>query len=153
MTIAETAARLEHESGCALADFPYSDEDYRRVSQLSGLDKLRGVRDPHLRKLCWALYWITEATSPPPRTQSDEWRMGEDDFDATRTGIPPETNGVLRSEWDSFNKKMDRWAAKRYRETGVMVSDSEKREHTSRFAAICRKRYGASYPEAQGVVG
>lgn len=148
MSIAELAARLERESGARFEDYPYSDEDYRRIGRLEGLDKLRGVRDLSLRKLCWALYWISEAGSPPRPEHSDEWRMGDDDFDHSSPRIPPETNGVLRAEWDGFNKKMDRWAARRYRETGVMVSDSEKREHTSRFAAICRKRYGASYPSA-----
>jgi hypothetical protein len=147
MNIAERATRLEQESGERIENYPYSDEDYRRIAQLSGLDKLRGVRDHSLRKLCWALYWIAEAGSPPPR--SDEWRMSDDDFDPSRPKIPPETNGLLRAEWDSFNKKMDAWSSGRYRDTGVMVSDSDKRVHTARFAAILRKRYGATYPETQ----
>jgi hypothetical protein len=146
MTIAARASRLELDSGKRLEDYPYSDDDFRRVTKLIGLDRLRGVRDYSLRRLCWALYWITEASSPPPR--SDEWRMDDDDFDPSRPKLPPETNGLLRAEWDGFNKRLDSWAAKRYRETGVMVSDSDRRVHTARFAAILRKRYGATYPEA-----
>jgi hypothetical protein len=146
--IADRASTLEHESGYTPADFPYREGDYRNIASLTGLDKLRGVRDASLRRLCWSLYWICEATSPPARVAGDEWRMGDDDFDTSSSRVPPEINGVLRAEWDGFNKKLDRWAAARYRETGVMVSDSEKRDHTSRFAAVCRKRYGASYPEA-----
>lgn len=146
--IASRADRLERESGERFENYPYSDDDYRRITQLRGLDKLRGVRDLSLRRLCWALYWVSEAGSPDRAEHSDEWRMGDDDFDTSSVRIPPETNGLLRAEWDGFNKKMDAWSARRYRETGVMVSDAEKREHTAKFAAICRKRYGASYPAA-----
>jgi hypothetical protein len=144
MTIAERADRLEREHGFTLEDYPYTDADYRRIKRLDGLDKLRGVKDQRYRKTLWALYWVVLAIHG--KAPSDEWRMGDDDFDTSSPQLPPEVNGVLQAEWDGFNKKMDRWAARRYRETGVMVSDSEKREHTTRFAAICRKRYGASYP-------
>ena len=147
-SIADRAADLERESGQRLDDFPYTEEDYRNIKRLDGLEKLRGVRDRDLRRMCWALYWITQVTSPARPARADEWRMGDDDFDTSSPRLPPETNGVLRAEWDGFNKKMDRWAARRYVETGVMVSDSDKRAHTSRFAAVCRKRYGASYPDA-----
>lgn len=142
----ERAERLERDSGKRLDDYPYSDEDYARMKSLRGLDMLRGVRESALRKMCWGLYWICEGVKAPRDMQGDEWRMSDEDFDTSSPRIPPETNGILRAEWSGFNKRMDVWAAKRYRETGVMVSDSEKREHTSRFAAICRKLYGASYP-------
>lgn len=146
MDLSERAARLERESGERFEDYPYTEGDYRRIQQLTGLEKLRGVKDHHMRRQCWALYWVCQAGSPERPERSDEWRMSDDDFDTSSPRIPPETNGILRAEWSGFNKKMNQWSAKRYRETGVMVSDSEKREHTSRFATICRKRYGAGYP-------
>lgn len=152
MTIATRSDELERQSGDRLANYPFTLADYYRLTRLRGLDRLRAVEYGPYRRACWDLHWICLAIHGPAGvegdTSGDDWVPTDDDFDQPNRRIDPTVNGILRAEWDGFNKKMDDWARRRYQDTGVMVSDADKRAHTSRFAAICRKRYGHSYPEA-----
>ena len=162
MGIAEHAAFLEGQSGRALTDFTYSDTDYARVRSLIGLEKLRGVRDPALRRTCWALYWICEASGgahpEAPRAELEEWdgtwTRGEDlleqDRAAAREGLTRDgVSGLLTSDWAGFERKLGIWSAKMFREAGVSVSDAQKAQHRRAFHQILRKKYGRSEAPAR----
>ena len=161
MDIAEHAARLELASGKKLEDYPYSDADFRRIEALVGLEKLRGVRDQSLRRLCWSLFWVCEARGgahPAAPVEMEEWdgtwttgsELVEQDRRAAELGMTRDSvSGLLSAEWAGFERKMGEWSARMFSTAGVAVSDAQKAQHRREFHRILRKKYGRSEAPAR----
>jgi len=59
MTRTERAEQLQREAGVTMDDYPFTPG--LRSEMVYGLDKLKGVADPDIRKQLWDLYWLMEA--------------------------------------------------------------------------------------------
>ncbi len=70
------------------------------------------------------------------------------DHAARAAGVDRDTvNAWIRLEWIRFEGRMREWADKRWRETGVDVSDSTKASHRRGFHRKLKAVYGRSLPD------
>lgn len=62
----------EGPNGERLEKYPYSPDDAARVHELHGLDKLRGIEDPELRRMLFNMYWHSQRLAQSPQWQAAE---------------------------------------------------------------------------------